>query len=61
MKRFCKNVKDRASRVLYTFIIFFLLLYPTLNFSWEYATATFAGSDNAMGVAISYFSYFLSK
>lgn len=55
-----KMAKNRASRVLYPFIIFLLLLYPTLVFSWNYAGAVFAGSDNAIGEATVSFSNFLA-
>lgn len=55
-----KMLKNRASRVLFPFIVFLLLLYPTLRFSWIYAEAVFAGSDDSMGQALAYFSDFLA-
>jgi hypothetical protein len=55
-----KMLKNRASRVLFPFIVFLLLLYPTLKFSWIYADATFAGSDHALEDAAAYFSNFLT-
>ncbi len=55
-----KMLKNRASRVLFPFIVFLLLLYPTLMFSRIYAYATFAGSNHAMAEAAAYFSGFLT-
>jgi peptidoglycan/LPS O-acetylase OafA/YrhL len=55
-----KMLKNRASRVLFPFIVFLLLLYPTLKFSRIYADATFAGSDHALEDAAAYFSDFLT-
>jgi glucan biosynthesis protein C len=54
-----KMLKNRASRVLFPFIVFLLLLYPTLMFSWIYADATFAGSNHAMAEAAANFYGFL--
>lgn len=55
-----KMLKNRASRVLFPFIVFLLLLYPTLKFSRIYADATFARSDHALEDAAAYFSDFLT-
>ena len=55
-----KMLKNRISRVLFPFIIFLLLLHPTLLFSWVYAEATYTGSEHALGEASAYFSSFLS-
>ncbi len=51
-------LKNRASRVLFPFIVFLLLLYPTLRFSRVYASAVFAGSDDSMGQVVAFFSDF---
>ena len=55
-----KMLKNRASRILFPFIIFLLLLNPTLEFSSIYAEETFAGSNHAMAEAAAYFSGILA-
>jgi len=55
-----KMLKNRASRVLFPFIVFLLLFYPTLQFSWIYADAVFAGSEDSIGQAVAFFSDFLT-
>jgi hypothetical protein len=51
-----KMIKNRVSRIVYPFIAFVLLLWPTIVFTFSYTRLTFAGSDNALAETLAIFS-----
>ncbi|MFK7799250.1 MAG: acyltransferase family protein [Aureispira sp.] len=57
---FIEMLKNRTSRVLYPFVVFLLLMYPIVTFSRKYEKAVFAGSEQAVEAAASYFPNFLT-
>lgn len=52
-----KMIKNRASRILYPFIVFLLILWPVIVFAFSYTQLIFTGSDNAFSETISKFSH----
>lgn len=51
-----KMLKNRTQRLLFPLIVFFILLWPLIIFSFSYAQLTFAGSQDALDGAIAQFS-----
>jgi peptidoglycan/LPS O-acetylase OafA/YrhL len=51
-----KMIKNRVSRIMYPFIVFLFLLWPTIIFSFAYTKAIFAGSSHAFTEAMTIFS-----
>ena len=43
-----KMIKNRISRIAYPFIIFLILLWPTILFTFNYTEAVFSGSHNPL-------------
>lgn len=53
-----RMVKNRVSRIVLPFIVFVLLLWPSIVFGFGYAKLVFAGSDNALAETLARFSSF---
>ena len=51
-----KMVKNRISRIVFPFIVFVLLLWPTIVFTFVYTSLIFSGSNNAFSETIANFS-----
>jgi len=51
-----KMMKNRIARILLPFIVFVILLWPTILFSFQYTGAIFNGSDKAYSDTLSIFS-----
>lgn len=51
-----KMIKNRVSRIVFPFIVFLILLWPTILFSFAYTEAVIAGSETAFSDTIAYFS-----
>lgn len=51
-----KMVKNRISRIVFPFIVFVLLLWPTIVFTFGYTRLIFGGSTSALAEAIAKFS-----
>lgn len=51
-----KMIKNRLERILYPFLIFVVLLWPTILFAFSYTSKVFRGNSNAMGDTLSLFS-----
>ncbi len=51
-----KMIKNRVSRIVYPFIVFLPLLWPTIVFAFAYSKLIFAGSNNAFAETIAKFS-----
>jgi glucan biosynthesis protein C len=49
-------IKNRVSRIVYPFIVFVILLWPLINFSFTYTGFVFAGDPNAYQESLSLFS-----
>lgn len=49
-------IKNRISRILYPFIVFFILLAPLLVFGNYYTNLVFAGNETPWQTAVAYFS-----
>jgi len=47
-----KMFKNRVDRILYPFIVFILILAPTIKFASTYTNATFDGNTNPLMVAL---------
>ena len=45
-------IKNRLERLVYPFIVFVLLLWPTIVFTFGYSRAVFAGSETPLAVAL---------
>jgi len=50
-----KMIKNRLDRILYPFLVFVFILWPTIVFSFAYSKAVFAGSENPLEIALSSF------
>ncbi|CAA0189982.1 acyltransferase family protein [Tenacibaculum maritimum] len=55
-----KMLKNRVTRVVFPFIVFLLLLHPTLQFARLFAKAVFSGSNYPIKEAAAYFTNLLS-
>jgi glucan biosynthesis protein C len=54
-----KMIKNRVDRLLYPFVVFVFLLWPTIIFSFGYTATVFAVSDTATETALApYLSLF---
>lgn len=51
-----KMIKNRVSRIVLPFIVFVVLLWPTIVFTFSYTQLLFSGSDTAFETTLSYFS-----
>lgn len=51
-----KMIKNRISRIVYPFVTFLLLLWPTLVFSFVYTRLLLSGSNNALSRTIEVYS-----
>ena len=51
-----KMLKNRIDRILYPFIVFILILAPTIKFSAIYTNATFAGDSSPFATALEPFN-----
>lgn len=51
-----KMITNRVSRIVLPFIVFVLLLWPSIVFCFSYAKLIFTGSSTALETTISYFS-----
>ncbi|GAA4960852.1 acyltransferase family protein [Algibacter aquimarinus] len=51
-----KMVKNRTSRIVFPFIVFVIILWPTIVFGFEYTKSIFNGNANAYSETISIFS-----
>ena len=51
-----KMVKNRTARIVFPFIVFVLLLWPTIIFNFEYTNLIFGGSTSAFSETLSIFS-----
>ncbi|WP_298532841.1 acyltransferase family protein [uncultured Algibacter sp.] len=51
-----KMIKNRVERILYPFIVFVLLLWPTIIFSFGYTRNIFEGNSNALADTLALFS-----
>lgn len=49
-------VKNRISRIVFPFIVFVLLLWPTIFFTFEYTKSLFGGGNNPLADALTPFS-----
>ena len=49
-------VKNRISRIVFPFIVFVLLLWPTIFFTFEYTKSLFGGGNNPLTDALTPFS-----
>ena len=54
-----KMVKNRIARIVYPFIVFVILLWPTIVFAWVYTRSSFDGSNNPLADALAPFSNIL--
>ena len=53
-----KMIKNRTSRIVFPFIVFLLLLWPTITFAFNYTLGIYAGNTNALADTIATFSNF---
>jgi len=51
-----KMIKNRTARIIFPFLVFLLLLWPTIVFTFDYTRAIFDGSNNALVGALANFS-----
>lgn len=51
-----KMIKNRVSRIVLPFIVFVILLWPTIVFTFSYTRLVFSGSDTTLKTILSYFS-----
>ncbi|MDO9553496.1 acyltransferase family protein [Rhodonellum sp.] len=51
-----KMVKNRVDRIVLPFIVFVLLLWPTIFFAFRYSGLVFSGNPDALTIVISRFS-----
>lgn len=51
-----KMVKNRVDRIVLPFIVFVLLLWPTIFFAFGYSRLVFSGNPDALTIALSGFS-----
>lgn len=51
-----KMIKNRTTRIVFPFLLFLFLLWPTIIFTFGYTQAIFAGSKNAFPETLSSFS-----
>lgn len=51
-----KMLSNRCKRILYPFLVFLILLYPTFVFSWNYAFEIVEGNPNAAQDVLTYIS-----
>lgn len=51
-----KMIKNRIARILLPFVVFVILLWPTIIFSFSYTNAIFDGNENAFADTLSMFS-----
>ena len=49
-------IKNRISRIVLPFIVFVILLWPIIVFTFSYTELLFDGNKNAMGITLSYFN-----
>ena len=53
-----KMVKNRVSRIVLPFLVFVILLWPSITFSFGYTRLVFAGSEDALAETLARFSNF---
>lgn len=53
-----KMVKNRVSRIVLPFLVFVILLWPSIIFSFRYTRLVFAGSEDALAETLARFSAF---
>ncbi|OZV70014.1 acyltransferase family protein [Winogradskyella aurantia] len=51
-----RMVKNRVQRIVFPFLVFVFLLWPSIIFSFVYTRLSFAGDPQAMETALSFFS-----
>jgi len=51
-------VKNRVSRIVLPFLVFVILLWPSITFSFGYTRLVFAGSEDALAETLARFSNF---
>lgn len=51
-----KMIKNRVSRIVLPFIVFVILLWPTIVFTFSYTELIFNGNENTLDTVLSYFS-----
>jgi len=51
-----KMIKNRTARIVLPFIVFLLLLWPTIVFTFGYTGLIFEGNTNALAETLAYFS-----
>ncbi|TWO31461.1 acyltransferase family protein [Seonamhaeicola sediminis] len=51
-----KMIKNRLERILYPFLVFVILLWPTILFAFSYTSNVFRGIDTALEDTLSIFS-----
>lgn len=51
-----KMVKNRISRIVFPFIVFVIILWPTIVYAFVYTRSLFSGSDNPFANALAPFS-----
>ncbi|TXE18782.1 acyltransferase family protein [Psychroserpens burtonensis] len=51
-----KMVKNRTARIVFPFLVFLFLLWPTVVFTFDYTRLIFAGSSNALAETLVNFS-----
>ena len=49
-------IKNRISRIILPFVVFVILLWPTIVFTFSYTELLFDGNQNAMEITLSYFN-----
>ncbi len=51
-----KMIKNRTARIVFPFLVFLILLWPTIVFTFDYTRAIFAGNTNALVETLAAFS-----
>ena len=55
-RRPLKMIKNRVSRIVFPFLVFVILLWPTIVFTFGYTNLIFAGDSNALANTLANFS-----